>query len=674
MAKQKTQTRKRRERLTRHVEIRAESIRKEQREVDVSFSSQTEEVRSWTGVSEVLLHEPGSVDLERLERSGSVLFNHHADSIVGRPKNVKLDTGDRVGRATVVFDDDPTAEGVFRKVLSGSLRGVSVGFEVEAWRSLRANEKWTSPGGQEFSGPLEIAERWKVFEISLTPIPADAAVGVGRSEEGAEALESEEQMAKETTPAEGATQATVPASPPAAPVVDIASERARGASEERARVAQIRQIVGCFPDLPEVAKLEASLVETGATPDQARAQVFDLVAQSRKPVTTPGKAGIELQVEERAKIFDASVAWLNDRVGKLREKNPTRKEELRTSARQLGCYSLLDLARECLRRNGIAIVGTRDQLITRAFSHSSSDFPNILEAAANKVLLAHWEEAPNTYEPLVKKVSAPDFKAMPRYTLGDAGLLEKVPEGGKMPEGTVPEAKTSYAIATYAKRFGITRQAIINDDMQALDQIPALHGTAARQTVNQLFWQLLTSASGVGPTMGEDATALFSASHASGSNYDATTGTPDNVTHLGRAKQKMRLQKGLVGSGESARALNIVPKFIVLPAALEISAAQFLASIVDPSKNNATPNPFAGSLQAIVEPYLDGATNGTTAWYLAADPNTFPGAEAAFLDGREEPTLVQVEGTNILGVEWGIYLDVGFAFVGHRGWYRCRGA
>jgi hypothetical protein len=268
-------------------------------------------------------------------------------------------------------------------------------------------------------------------------------------------------------------------------------------------------------------------------------------------------------------------------------------------------------------------------------------------------------------------VSAPDFKNMPRYKLGDAGDLVLTPEGVPMAEGTVPEAKASYAVLTYTKRFGITRQAIINDDLNALDQIPALHGAAARRTVNRTFYALLTSASGVGPTMDEDSLALFATTHPSGANYTAAVLALD-VAGLGVGKKLMRLQAGLAGTGEIPPVLNITPRYLLVPASQEVAALQLMAAI-NPAQLSSV-NPFAGSLQIIVEPLLDGGTNGTTAWYLVADPSSFAGAEVAFLNGVREPTMIRVDGDNVLGVQWGVYLDFGFKFVEHRSWYRARNA
>jgi hypothetical protein len=135
----------------------------------------------------------------------------------------------------------------------------------------------------------------------------------------------------------------------------------------------------------------------------------------------------------------------------------------------------------------------------------------------------------------------------------------------------------------------------------------------------------------------------------------------------------MRLQKGLAATGETAPTLNLSPTYLVVPAALEVTARQALVDLT-PAQTT-TANPFSAmGIQLIVESRLDGATNGATAWYLVAAPALIAGCEMAFLNGNDAPTMIRVDGTNIQGVEWGAYIDAGCKFVEHRGWHRTKGA
>lgn len=161
----------------RSLELDRAKVDEEKRSVEVSFSSEAP-VRRWFG-DEVLLHGSGNVDLARLRSMGAALLNHNPSVIVGPLKNIKVE--DKRGKATIVFDDDEDGERAFKKVKSGSLKGMSVGYLINKALEVKEDEKHKG-----IKGPAIIALRWTPYEISLTPIPADASVGVGRSLEGIE--------------------------------------------------------------------------------------------------------------------------------------------------------------------------------------------------------------------------------------------------------------------------------------------------------------------------------------------------------------------------------------------------------------------------------------------------------------------------------------------------------
>ena len=81
------------------------------------------------------------------------------------------------GCAEIEFDEDEESEKIYQKVKGGTLKGVSVGYQVDSWEELAANK--TSADGR-FTGPVEIARRWTPYEVSIVSVPADPTVGVGR--------------------------------------------------------------------------------------------------------------------------------------------------------------------------------------------------------------------------------------------------------------------------------------------------------------------------------------------------------------------------------------------------------------------------------------------------------------------------------------------------------------
>lgn len=165
----------------RSFEIQVRAIDEKKRSVDLSFSSELPALpRPWSEIPEILLHGEDNVDLSYLQTTGSVLMNHQPNgpgqpvAIIGKPENVRLEN--RRGIATVIFDEDDESDKAFKKVISGSLRGVSVGAQI-----IRMMEVKVGDTLEGVAGPAYLATKWRPVEISLTPIPVDYSVGVNRS-------------------------------------------------------------------------------------------------------------------------------------------------------------------------------------------------------------------------------------------------------------------------------------------------------------------------------------------------------------------------------------------------------------------------------------------------------------------------------------------------------------
>ena len=153
------------------------SVDEKKRSVDLVFSTETP-VNRW-GEAEILLHGPKNVDLSRLKMSGAGLFNHNPNKIVGPISKISI--RDLRGVLTLGFDDDEIGNMAFGKVRSGSLRGVSVGYEINDAIQVRVGSSHEVREGMKVKGPAFIVTRWTPGEISLTPVPADPNSGVGRS-------------------------------------------------------------------------------------------------------------------------------------------------------------------------------------------------------------------------------------------------------------------------------------------------------------------------------------------------------------------------------------------------------------------------------------------------------------------------------------------------------------
>lgn len=160
-------------------QIRALEGEGNERKFELSFSSEEPYNRGWC--VEILDHAPGAVDLTRLNEIGVLLFNHKRDNVLGKIERAWIE-GARA-YAVVEFDTDEEAEVIYQKVKTGTLKGVSVGYCIEAIEEVMPNA--VSADGR-FKGPCDVARKWSPYEISIVSVPADPTVGVGREFEPAD--------------------------------------------------------------------------------------------------------------------------------------------------------------------------------------------------------------------------------------------------------------------------------------------------------------------------------------------------------------------------------------------------------------------------------------------------------------------------------------------------------
>jgi hypothetical protein len=295
-------------------------------------------------------------------------------------------------------------------------------------------------------------------------------------------------------------------------------------------------------------------------------------------------------------------------------------------------FSKADVARVAMGHQG-----TWDRLrIQRSNDvyHTSGSFANLLLDAASKTLLASYVEAPYTWNQWVRQAqSVDDFKNINRISLGESPNLEVVPEGKDYPEGKVVDQKKSYKIDKYGKEFTVTWETVINDDLDALSRIPAMHGAAARRTQEKAIYDVFLS----NPTM-PDGVALFSASHASGTNLSGSAAAPSKTT-LDKAFEVMGKQKGL----SSDVFLGLTPSILLVPLAYAGTALELVNSTasVESEKNEGVANLYgrggARQLRVVASPYLD--ANNATNWYAIADNSLIDTVEITFLSGEESPVL-----------------------------------
>lgn len=311
--------------------------------------------------------------------------------------------------------------------------------------------------------------------------------------------------------------------------------------------------------------------------------------------------------------------------------------------------TLRELARASLVDRGISVSGHNAMsMVGLAFTHSSSDFGQILIDVAHKSLLKGWETAAENFDQFTSRGTLTDFRAAKRVGLGDFGYLPQVGEGEEYTYGTIGDEGASVALATYGQLFSITRQAIINDDMHLLTKIPEKMGQAARATIAKLVFALLT-----GNAIAQDGKALFDASH-----KNTLTGAALDVTSIDKAIQ---LMNGFVNArGEP---LAIEPEFMLLPTSLYTRAKQVLgsASVEGADANSGIINPIRDIVPALKSARLQVAD--PKSWYLINKE----AIEVSYLDGIDTPYIEQQNGFTVDGVSTKVRIDAGVNVIDYRG-------
>jgi hypothetical protein len=628
---------------------------------------------------EELSMDPAHVRLERLNGGAPFLDNHSRwdlDDVIGVVVKAWIENGE--GRAIVRFDEGdeeepgklPRSEKIFRKVKRGTLRNISIGYRVLKLQKVSSEEEKVA---------TKRAIEWEPFEISLVPVGADSKAGTRSSDdqelnpceliardmgegEGDNMKTKVQQESEKTRAAasettteqpEATTETAAPAADPAPAVAAAAApaatdekaeeERAlANRNDERARILEI-QAACRAANLPE--EFSKKLIEENTSLEKARGLIMDESARSQS-VTIKNQTTVEHgnQNERDTRVRSITSALLIRGFGEEKYKPEMNANEYRG-------MSLLELAKECLEASGTKTRGLgKMEVASRAF-HSTSDFPLILEGVVNKSLRDAYAQAAQTFRPLVRVVELPDFKQVYRNQLGDAPALKEVVENAEITRGTMSEAQEKYKLKTFARIVGLSRQLIINDDLNALTRIPSGFGLQASNLESDLVWGIILANAAMG-----DNVALFHADH-----KNLGTAGAIGETTVSEARKLMKKQKGL---GKDASYLNLTPKFVIVAPERETEAEKFFAPIVPNLASSV--NPFSGKCQIISEARLS-PTTGLGAYYFAAGVEQVDTIELAYLQGQRGLFTETRMGFDVDGMEIKARLDVGAAPIDFRG-------
>jgi HK97 family phage prohead protease len=646
------------------------------------------------GFVEELEISASAIDLARVTRGLVPLLNAHnkweVNAVLGTISNARFETDGGVAAlvATATFADTTAGREAEGMVSRGELRGVSIGYDPKKWELVSIDPDTEVRTWR--------ATSWELLEASLVPVPADPAAGVrsaapspGLSKTpGTHATQETEDMIRSRmmggvaaaalaspayAPDDGAGGAA-PATPPAERAADPAPAQQPAPEATNAVRAAPASAPSPAGGVTRFSAVDALSFSADATAFGLGTRASELVAQNERgeiSVETAratllreagelqraatggapqspaaggaGRAGVPADSPEatRSAVVDALVAR-------------TLRSEPTEQARQFMGMRLLELA---VARTAGLNPRERDPLTILRAAHTTSDFPLILEAAGNKILLARYNAAQPTYQAIARRRDLTDFKATKLLRIGDFPTLKAYAEDGEIQNGTINEGRESVTLGSFGRILRLSRQAIVNDDLGAFDDVFGSIGGMIRRFENATAYAVKALNSGNGPKLSDNVN-LFNSAHGN----LAGSGGAISVATLGTARAAMMKQTDLDGN-----VLNLMPK-VLLVGADQLTTAQQVTASIQPVVLGEV-NPFAGQLQVVAEGAVAG--NG---WELYADPAEAPVWSYGYLSDSPGPRVISEEPFNVDGMAWRVTLDFYFGGVDYRGAYRNAGA
>ncbi len=301
---------------------------------------------------------------------------------------------------------------------------------------------------------------------------------------------------------------------------------------------------------------------------------------------------------------------------------------------------------ETLRLYDSVLSGSRRAALDFQESMSRSDFQYLFGDVIDRQLLAAYATMPVRWDMVARRGRVRDFRTVKRFTLdGGRGVLSEVKELGPYTARAVTDGKYEYSVKKYGATIPISWEMVVNDDLDALQELPDTLGLAARRTEERFVTALYAGATGPDGT-------FYSTAHKNviNSTVVGSTVTANPPLSIGSLQLAMQVLSQQVDSDGGP--IYVESVVLEVPPALEViannivNATEILAATGggDGTGNDQlrARNWMANRITVKVNPWLPvlTTTNGNTSWYLHGTPRAGrPAMEIGFLIGHETPEL-----------------------------------
>jgi len=619
------------------------------------------------------------------------------------------------------------------KVAGGAKNGfrwaVSVGVETPELEYISSSDTATV-NGRTIRGPMYIARRGVLREISLLPIGADgnasATVTASLATEPTrmspelrafieaagfnadDVAKNEKQLAHFTAQHAATIEAAAGAGVPPlggagagngagsgtqtvvveAGADDIITQIRAQAAAERRRVIEITTICATYqnPTIMIQGKpqpLDVVALEAGWDAKQTELEALRAVrptapaahssSRSQTHTIEAVTAGVMLRigVDVESQHFRGMAAIEAGTPAWLNaDVNNERFQRTAEAAQEFRHAHIMEILAECAEiETGHRPRGNR-AILEAAFSTNA--ISTLFNATAGARALMGFREVPDTTQGWTTNGTVPDFEEHGRHGIDQIASLDHLPAGGEAGHAKRSAHKEIQSAARYAKQFMIDEQDLIGDRLGLLRDAPFRMGQAAARMRPDLVYGLLLA----NPTMARTGRAAF---HATDGTLlaDAAFSGPN----LSLAISSLMKQK----DGDAT--LGLRPTHLITGTELADLVVQTVGSVTfSNDSGKGVNNPIARyGLQPIADARISNGvvhpkskvlqTGSATAWFLlSADGETIEVVTVEGTGGVPIVTVTNLRGVGKFGVQSEVKYDIGANIVENRTMRRNNGA
>lgn len=274
---------------------------------------------------------------------------------------------------------------------------------------------------------------------------------------------------------------------------------------------------------------------------------------------------------------------------------------------------------------------------------STSDFPLLFGDIIDRSMLGKFRETPPSWPAIAGRKEVRDFRNVKEFDVtGGEAPLDLVLQGDEYPERKLDESKIEWAVKKYGAGMPFLWEAFINDDFQALSDVPERFARAARRTEEKFATELYVDANG-------PHASLYTAGFKNIINVANGAATNNPALGLAGLADGFNVLAGMRDADGQPIVIEAVT--LVVPPALEVTAQNILNAIqieMTDGGGSASQKLIAANwmktrttlVVAHYYPIVAATANSKTSWHLFASPSSGrPALRMGFLRGHTEPEM-----------------------------------